>query len=144
VYRKLQVTFDCADPSVMTAFWGPALDYVPDPPPEGYDSWDAFATEVGIPRERWNDSGAVVDPTGEGPRLFFQRVPEPKLTKNRVHLDVAATRGRDQPIAERRAAVAGKVRQLVALGATEVETIEEDGGVFTVMRDPEGNEFCVH
>ena len=142
MYRKIQVVFDCADPQVMTAFWGPALGYVPEDPPPGYASWTDFAAERGIPREQWR--GAVVDPAGEGPRLFFQTVPEPKAAKNRVHLDIGATAGPGQPLEERRAAIAAKVAELVALGATEVETIEEGGGTFTVMRDPEGNEFCVH
>ncbi len=144
MYRKLQVVFDCADPAGMAAFWGPALGYVAESPPDGHESWEAWLVAAGVPRERWNDANAVVDPAGEGPQLFFQRVPEPKVVKNRVHLDIGATEGRGQPIEDRRTAVAAKVEQLVAAGATPVETIEEDGGVFTVMRDPEGNEFCVH
>ena len=144
MYRKLQVVFDCADPRRMAAFWGPALGYEPEPPPESFQSWEAWAVATGLPEERWNDADAVRDPAGEGPRLFFQRVPEPKVVKNRVHVDVGVTEGRGQPIEQRRAAVAAKVAELVGAGATEVETIEEDGGAFTVMRDPEGNEFCVH
>ncbi len=142
MYRKIQVVFDCADPEVMMAFWGPALGYVPEEPPPGYASWADFAAREGIPRSEW--CGAVVDPAGAGPRLFFQTVPEPKAGKNRVHLDVGATEGPGLPMAEQRAKIGAKVAELVALGASEVETIEEGGGVFTVMRDPEGNEFCVH
>ena len=137
---KIQITVDCADVSIAMAFWGPALGYVPEPPPAGYESWAAFATDQGIPRAQWR--GALVDPDGAGPRLFFQPVPEPKVAKNRWHLDVEVT-DRSQPASARESAIAAKVASLVALGATEVETIHEGGGVFTVMRDPEGNEFCV-
>jgi len=142
MYRKIQIVVDCADPEVMTAFWGAALGYVPEDPPPGYASWAEFASRNEIPRSEWR--GAVVDPSGQGPRLFFPTVPEPKTGKNRVHLDIGATAGPGQPLEERRAAIAAKVAELVALGATEVESIDEDGGTFTVMRDPEGNEFCVH
>jgi hypothetical protein len=142
MYRKIQVVFDCADPEVMVAFWAPALGYVPEAPPDGYASWADYAAEHDIPRSQW--CGAVVDPTGAGPRLFFQTVPEPKAVKNRVHLDIGVTNGQGLPVEERRGPIAAKVAELVALGATEVETIEEGGGMFTVLRDPEGNEFCVH
>jgi hypothetical protein len=69
-------------------------------------------------------------------------VPEPKTTKNRWHLDLEVTRPGLSPT-DRRAAVAAKVAELVALGATELRTVDEGGGTFTVLRDPEGNEFCV-
>jgi Glyoxalase-like domain len=137
---KIQITADCADPVVMTAFWGAALGYVQEPPPAGYASWTDFATDRGIPRSEWR--GAVVDPAGVGPRLFFQTVPEPKTVKNRWHLDVEVTERGSTPAA-RRAAIAAKVAELTGVGATEVATIEEGGGTFTVMLDPEGNEFCV-
>ena len=137
---KIQITVDCTDVPTVVAFWGPALGYVIPPPPPGHDSWDAFAAAEEIPRSQWR--GALVDPAGVGPRLFFQTVPEPKVVKNRWHVDVEVT-DRSQPLAEREATIAAKVESLVALGATELETIHEGGGVFTVMRDPEGNEFCV-
>jgi Glyoxalase-like domain len=137
---KIQITADCSDVPTAMAFWGPALGYVPEPPPPGHDSWEAFAAAEGIPRSQWH--GALVDPAGVGPRLFFQTVPEPKTTKNRWHLDLEVT-VRGTSLDERHAAIAVKVAELEALGATEVETIDEGGGTFTVMRDPEGNEFCV-
>jgi hypothetical protein len=137
---KIQITADCADPAVMAAFWGPALGYVAEPPPPGHASWTDYAVAQGIPREQWR--GAVTDPAGVGPRLFFQTVPEPKAVKNRWHLDVEVT-DRSTPLPQRRPVIAAKVAELVRLGATEVETIDEGGGTFTVMRDPEGNEFCV-
>jgi hypothetical protein len=137
---RIQITVDCADVSVAMAFWGPALGYVQEPPPAGHDSWDAFAADQGIPRSEWR--GALVSPAGTGPRLFFQTVPEPKTTKNRWHLDLEVTR-RGATLAEKHAAIATKVAALVALGAIEVRVVDEGGGTFTVMRDPEGNEFCV-
>jgi hypothetical protein len=137
---KIQITVDCADVAMVMAFWGPALGYRPEPPPPGHESWAAFAAAEGIPRSQWR--GALVDPAGAGPRLFFQTVPEPKVAKNRWHLDVEVT-DRSQSPAERETTIAAKVASLVALGATEIETIHEGGGVFTVMRDPEQNEFCV-
>jgi hypothetical protein len=140
VTTKIQITVDCADVRTAMAFWGPALGYVQEPPPPGYDSWVAFAAAEGIPQSQWR--GRLVDPTGTGPRLFFQTVPEPKTVKNRWHLDVEVT-DRSRSAADREATIAAKVAELVTLGATEIETIHEGGGLFTVMRDPEGNEFCV-
>ncbi len=137
----VQVTIDCADPQRLSEFWAAALGYQLEPPPPGYDSWEQWATERDIPPERWNDFGAVVDPDGRGPRLFFQRVPEPKTVKNRVHLDVNTGRGVARE--SRRAHVAGEAQRLVGLGATEVRTVDEPNGYHIVMLDPEGNEFCL-
>jgi Glyoxalase-like domain len=92
---RLQVTFDAADPPALAAFWGELLGYVEQDPPEGFDSWEAWAVANEVPRERWGDYDARVDP--DGPRLYFQRVPEPKSAKNRVHLDLAVSGGRDTP-----------------------------------------------
>jgi hypothetical protein len=135
------VTIDCADPRRLAGFWSATLGYQPQPPPPGYHSWEEFARDRGIPPERWNDYGAAVDPDGRGPRLFFQRVPEPKTVKNRVHLDVNITAGVDP--ARRRDHLAAEVRRMVGLGATEVRTVDEPQGYHVVMRDPEGNEFCL-
>lgn len=137
---KIQITVDCADVARAMAFWGPALGYEQEPPPPGHASWSAYAEARGIPRSEWH--GALVDPAGVGPRLFFQTVPEPKVAKNRWHLDLEVT-ARGTPLEQRRGPIAAKVAELVALGAIEVETIDEGGGTFIVLRDPEGNEFCV-
>jgi len=84
-----------------------------------------------------------VDPDGHGPRLFFQRVPEGKSAKNRVHLDVRAAPGLQGE--ERMAALAAESERLVRLGAGVVKRFEPDGmsAGFIVMQDPEGNEFCL-
>lgn len=89
----LQITFDCADPAGLSAFWAEALGYRLQDPPAGFASWEEALTAMGVPPERRNDASAVVDPEGSGPRLFFQRVPESKQAKNRVHLDVRAAPG---------------------------------------------------
>ena len=97
----VQVTFDCADPDRLARFWAELLGYELDPPPPGYDSWEAWLTEQGIPESDWNMASAVSDPDAKGPRIFFQRVGEPKQLKNRVHLDVNVSGGRGTPPEER-------------------------------------------
>ncbi len=91
--RQVQVTFDCADPAALSAFWCEVLWYRVDPPPQGFETWEAALESFGVPREEWNSRSACSDPDGVGPRLFFQRVPEGKSAKNRVHLDVRAAPG---------------------------------------------------
>jgi hypothetical protein len=138
----IQVVFDCADPASLAAFWAEALGYVVQPPPPGYDSWDVFLREHGVAEEDLDRASAIVDPDGPGPRIFFQRVPEGKVVKNRVHLDVRASagaRGEDGRRAAREAA-----ERLKGLGATERYEMEELGVFWITMQDPEGNEFCVH
>ena len=95
---RLQVTFDAADPPALAAFWGEAIGYVEQDPPDGFDSWEAWAVANDVPREDWDKYDSRVDPDGVGPRLYFQRVPEPKTAKNRVHLDLAVSGGRGTPI----------------------------------------------
>ena len=97
-----------------------------------------------LPRERWDDYAARVDPDGVGPRLYFQRVPEPKTAKNRVHLDLSVSGGRGTPMEEIRTNVAAAVERAVATGATKVREVDENGEHWVVMQDPEGNEFCLH
>jgi hypothetical protein len=141
--REVQVTFDCADPGALASFWAQVLGYVVQPPPEGFDSWDAFLDQVGVPPERRNDRSAAVDPEGSGPRLFFQKVPEGKTVKNRVHLDVRAAPGLGGD--ERMAALEAEADRLVALGAQRLRRLEPDAldAGTLVMTDPEGNEFCL-
>jgi len=140
---SFQVTFDAADPERLAAFWASALGYVLEPPPPGYGSWEAFAEAVGIPPEARHRYAAAVDPDGAGPRLFFQRVPEPKAAKNRVHLDLDVGGGRDSTAEERRARVAETAARLVGGGAAVVAEHDEGPSHWVVMQDPEGNEFCL-
>ena len=141
----IQVVFDCADPALMMRFWAAALGYKEQDPPEGYSSWEDFLRAMHVPEERWNDAGAVVDPEGRGPRIYFQRVPEPKTVKNRVHLDLNAGGGHGTPADERQARIDADVERLVAAGASVFRPgqVNEMGEYWVVMQDVEGNEFCV-
>ena len=141
--REVQVTFDCGDPAALAEFWATVLGYVPQPPPPGFPTWDAALDAWGVPADQRNERSALVDPDAAGPRIFFQRVPEGKSAKNRVHLDVRAAPGLEGD--ERMAALEAEAARLVPMGAAQVERFEPgpmDSG-FIVMRDPEGNEFCL-
>ena len=100
--------------------------------------------QVGVPADERNNASASLDPDGAGPRLFFQKVPEGKTAKNRLHLDVRAAPGLQGD--ERMAALESECARLVALGASRLERFEPDAPLssgFIVMADPEGNEFCL-
>lgn len=139
--KKFQVTFDCAEPERVARFWCEVLGYVVPPPPEGFATWDAY--DRSLPAERQGASFACVDPEGVGPRLYFQRVPEGKVVKNRVHLDVRAGTGLVGD--ERLAALEAEAARLVALGAVVVQVLRADGfdESCIAMQDIEGNEFCL-
>lgn len=145
-----QLAVDCTDSARLVTFWCEALGYVPEPPPQGWASWLDYWRAAGIPDEDLegaeNGSGAIVDPGGVRPRIWFQEVPEPKTGKNRLHVDLRLTPGREaMPYAERRAAVEAEVQRLVGLGATVAHVNAPEGADYfaTTLRDPEGNEFCV-
>ncbi len=140
--RPFQITYDANDPEGLAGFWAEALGYDLQPPPEGFDSWEAFADSVGMAEEDRGKYAALIDPTGTGPRVLFQQVPEAKSAKNRVHLDVAVS-ARDATVENQRAAIEAEVARLVAIGATRLDDHEEHGVTWTVMQDPEGNEFCL-
>ena len=139
--RKVQVTFDCAEPWRLARFWCEVLGYVLPVPPEGYASWEEF--ERTLPPERRDADAACQDPTGVAPRLFFQRVPEGKVVKNRVHLDVRVGAGLVGE--ERLAALEAKGARLEALGASRFQLLlaDEENESCLVMQDIEGNEFCL-
>jgi catechol 2,3-dioxygenase-like lactoylglutathione lyase family enzyme len=139
----VQVVIDCADPAKLAEFWAAALGYrIPGPPGE-FATWPDYLRAQGVPESEFNSASAVEDPDGVGPRIFFQRVPEPKAGKNRVHVDVNAGGGRGTPEDERAKRVDEAVVALVAAGATRVEERSQMGERWVVMQDPEGNEFCV-
>jgi hypothetical protein len=144
---ELQLTIDCQDPSAMVAFWGPALEYEPQPAPEGFGTWREWYLSIGVPASELGDGDAqdrLRDPSGRGPRIWFQPVPEAKSVKNRLHLDLHVGGGRAVPIEERRPLVDAKVAELLAAGATQVHVLDGYDGHYAVsLRDPEGNEFCV-
>lgn len=139
----LQVAFDAADPDKLARFWATMLGYRLQPPPEGYDDWPSFLRTVGIAEEDMDKASAIIDPDGTGPRIYFQKVPEPKTAKNRVHLDLNVGGGHATPIEDRKRAVAAVVERATALGATVLYEHEEYGEFWVTLTDPEGNEFCL-
>jgi hypothetical protein len=134
-----QVTFDAHDPHAANRFWSEAIGYerednsalVDQLVAGGVLPTDAVVREDG--RSAFRDLAASGDPAGARPRLLFQRVPEEKTVKNRVHLDLHVG-------AER---VDTEVARLEQLGATVAWTSDDRGLRTVTMRDPEGNEFCV-
>lgn len=140
----IQLVFDAADPARLAEFWAAALGYrIPEPPPP-HASWDDWARAQGIPEDRMNDASALEDSTGTRPRIFIQRVPEPKVAKNRLHIDLSVSGGHGVPLDERRVRVDAEVTRLKALGASDARgAIEQRGEYWVRMNDPEGNEFCV-
>lgn len=150
--RQVQITFDARDPRAQSRFWSAALGYVIPGPPgvevgdgvDPLDAWDEFLAGLGVPEDRRNTRSAAEDPAGQGPRLFFQQVPEDKAVKNRVHLDVRAAPGLEGE--ERMAALEAECKRLVALGASRVRRHDPappmDAG-HIVLTDPEGNELCL-
>ena len=142
--REIQFTFDCADPAALAEFWAEALGYQVQDPPPGFATWEEALEAWNVPRERWNEASAVVDPGGQGPRVFFQRVPEGKQVKNRAHLDVRAAPGLQGE--ERMAALEAEAERLGKLGATRLvrhEPAPPFAAGHIMMADPEGNEFCL-
>jgi Glyoxalase-like domain len=103
--------------------------------------WHDF--DRALPPEHQGSAFACIDPSGAGPRLFFQRVPEGKVVKNRLHLDVRVGTGLAGE--ERLAALEAECARLVALGAVRVRLLPADGNNESclVMQDIEGNEFCL-
>lgn len=137
------VTFDAHDPQGLGRFWAAVLGYVDQPPPDGHGSWGDYLTALGLPADEQDSVCSVVDPAGAGARLLFQRVPEGKTAKNRVHLDVTVGGGHGVALEERRRRVDARAAERVGLGAELVGPGEEPGGYWVVLRDPEGNEFCI-
>jgi hypothetical protein len=126
--RLKDIVVDCEHPASLARFWAAAIDGYDVAP---YDEEELTRLRsLGIDNPE-DDPTVLVEQPGVSPRLFFQQVPEHKVTKNRVHLDLQA----DDVDAE--------VARLVDLGAVVVAEHAPDTGRFVTMRDPEGNEFCV-
>ncbi|MCI3271332.1 VOC family protein [Streptomyces cylindrosporus] len=136
--KQFQVTFDCADPERVARFWCEVLGYEATPP-KGFASWADF--DLTRPPEDRGSWFACVDPTGVGPRLFFQRVPESKVVKNRVHLCVRVGTGLVGE--ERLAALEAECARLLPLGAVRQRLLYDGTDSCIVMQDVEGNEFCI-
>jgi len=137
---RTQVTFDCADPHAQAAFWAQVFGSRLEDHSRLVDQLVAAGSLTAedivmiAGRSAFGDVAACSAPAGVEPRLFFQRVPEGKTSKNRVHLDIHVDEDHKTPEAER----------LVALGAQIVDEHADRGPRTIVMRDPEGNEFCLH
>jgi catechol 2,3-dioxygenase-like lactoylglutathione lyase family enzyme len=137
---RTQVTFDAADPHAQAAFWAALLglrvedhsDFVDQLVADGRMPAEDRVTVAG--RSAFRDVAACRDPDGVEPRLYFQLVPEGKMAKNRVHLDVHVEPERKQ----------AEVDRLTGLGAELIATHDDRGPLTYVLRDPEGNEFCLH
>jgi hypothetical protein len=145
-----KIVIDCADPHRLAAFWAEAMDYrVEDHSPfiagllaKGIITEDHLTQVDG--HHAWKTLAAIRNPddpfdaasdAGQGMRILFQLVPEPKTVKNRLHLDLHV--GLDNIDAE--------AERLESLGATRAsERLVEGPAQWIVMQDPEGNEFCVH
>jgi hypothetical protein len=145
---RFQVVMDCADPDRLARFWSVALGYVIPDPPDGHATWEDFLRSAGVPESEWGAASAVEAPPDEAgpafPRIYFQRVPETKVVKNRVHLDLNVGGGRSVPLEERRRRVDAEVGRLKGLGASDARgAMEKDDEYWVRMQDPEGNEFCV-
>ena len=122
--RLHDIVFDCHHPATTARFWAGALDGYAVAP---YDEAElARLRSLGITSPE-DDPTVLVEPADGGPRLWFQRVPEPTPGKNRVHLDLLA------------ADVELEIQRLTALGAT----VQARHPGNTVLTDPEGNEFCL-
>jgi hypothetical protein len=137
---------DCADPDRLAHFWAEALGYRIAAPPAGFDSWPAYWRSVGVADEELGDGAdRIVDPTGAGPTIWFQQVPEAKAGKNRLHLDILVGGGRDVPIQTRRERVEAEADRLVEAGAVRVGVHSQEGldHYAVAIADPEGNEFDV-
>ncbi|MFD6873879.1 MULTISPECIES: VOC family protein [unclassified Streptomyces] len=139
--KQFQVTFDCAEPERVARFWCEVLGYVAPTPPEGFATWDDF--NGSLPPEQRDSWFACSDPSGVGPRMYFQRVPEGKVVKNRLHLDVRVATGLVGE--ERLATLEAECARLVALGAVRARLLaaDEENESCIAMQDVEGNEFCL-
>jgi hypothetical protein len=143
-----KICIDCADPHLLARFWAEAMEYVV----EDHSGLITRLLEAGRITDQdtltvdgrlaWRTAAAIRDPDGpvdpvsgigRGGRVLFQVVPEPKVAKNRVHLDLHVG-------PERRDAV---IARLTELGATKLWDGDEAGSTWVTMADPEGNEFCV-
>jgi len=149
---RFQLVIDCTDPEPLARFWAAALRYQLQPPPAGFDSWDDYWRDFGLPEEdlgRGEDR--IFDPDGHGPGIWFQVVTDRKTVKNRLHIDITVSGGcdiggRDVPIQTRKQRVDAEARRLAALGGTITTVMQQDGMEHYAvgMKDPEGNEFDIN
>ncbi|MBA2463834.1 MAG: VOC family protein [Nocardioidaceae bacterium] len=138
------LTFDCASPALLAGFWKLALGYVDAAPPVGFASWEDWLTHFDVPEDEWDDGAALEDPDGVRPKLSSLKVPEGKVAKNRLHVDLQVSGGRHRPHEERLVRITETVERLESAGASVIREDASEGQLdHVVMADPEGNEFCV-
>jgi Glyoxalase-like domain len=126
--RFTEVVVDCHDPHRLAEFWCAVLGFtVID------EQADADERTLMVEIASWQPTAEAVVEAQMPPTLLFLRVPESKSVKNRLHLDVS-------PVD---CSQADEVERLVALGATPTDVGQSVESSWTVMQDPEGNEFCV-
>ncbi len=149
---RFQLVVDCHDPEPLARFWAAALGYVLEPAPAGFERWDDWRRGLGLPESEVGlGTDSIVDPEGQGPRIWFHRVDDEKAVKNRLHLDVHASGGTSTldpsvTLAARIARVDAEADRLVALGATQTCVLQAEGVEHYAvgMKDPEGNEFDIN
>ncbi|ONI89228.1 glyoxalase [Saccharothrix sp. ALI-22-I] len=138
------LTIDCAHPGALAKFWAPALGYAEQAVPTGFDSWEDWLRHHGVPEDEWDDGAYLSDPAGQGPTLSFLKVPEGKVGKNRLHIDIKVGGGRQNSWEIRWPRITEAMDRLTAAGATLIRIDHHDGHPdHAVMADPEGNEFCL-
>ena len=148
-----QIVIDCTGPEPLARFWAAALGYVLEPPPEGFATWDDWRRDTGLP-DSYLGMGpdSIIDPSGDGPRIWFRADEVAKVVKNRLHIDIHVSGGRTVvesrlfPLATRRQRVDAEARRLAELGATITGPLGDDSlDHYAVgMQDPEGNEFDIN
>jgi Glyoxalase-like domain len=158
---RFQLVIDCENPEPLARFWAAALGYVLEPAPEGFATWDDWRRDIGLPDDELGiGTDSIIDPLGDGPRIWFHVVPGAKVVKNRLHLDIHAStpdihggadgsypgRVREIPFEVRKQRVDAAARRLAELGATITGALTADGlDHYAVgMKDPEGNEFDIN
>lgn len=142
---KFTITIDCSYPERLVRFWTEALRYEVESPPEGFDNWWSYWKSRGVPdEENYAGNDSIVDPGGSGPRIWFHQVPEKKIVKNRLHLDLHESGGRKVPLKTRKKRVNAASDRLVKLGAVILEVMDEVDHYAVLMQDPEGNEFDIN
>ena len=144
---RFQLVVDCTEPEPQARFWAAALGYGLEPPPEGFATWDDWRRDIGLPESDWGVGvDSIIDPLGDGPRIWFRVQPDPKVVKNRLHLDIHVSGARSDPLDTRRQRVDAEARRLTDLGAVPTGALTAEGldHYAMGMRDPEGNEFDIN
>jgi hypothetical protein len=136
--NRIDLTLDCADAQRLAEFWKLAVGYVDEPAPAPFSTREEWLTHHGVPEDEWEGGALLCDPDGVGPRLSLLEVPEPKIAKNRLHIDVRV--GGEGTAEERWSRITEEAERLTGAEAT---VLQEFAGHHVVMADPEGNEFCL-